>query len=499
MKQSIQLRLGQHLTMTPQLQQAIRLLQLSTVELQLEVQGVLDSNLMLEPDEAESPSSADSNADAGQEQRNQNEAEASSETPVDAAETEISSATETIPEDLPGDTSWEDTFDMGATSFSAPADSDGRDFFETHNSGSESLQEHLTWQLDLTRFSDIDRMIAQTIVDSINDDGYLKATLEELHEGLGLDPEMEVGIEEIEAVLHRIQHFDPVGVGARDPAECLIIQLRAMDPDTPYHKQALQLVQEHVTLLGNRDYNQIMRRMKLSEAELQEVLTLVQSLNPRPGSQITSSKPQYVVPDVFVFKNKGKWQVDLNIDAAPRIRINSHYASLVKRADNSEDNTYLRNHLQEARWFLKSLQSRHETLLKVARCIVERQRNFFEYGDEAMKPLVLRDIADSVEMHESTISRVTTQKYMHTPGGIFEFKYFFSSHVGTADGGECSATAIRAIIKKLVAAETPTKPLSDSKIASLLDDQGIKVARRTIAKYREAMSIPPSNERKRLS
>ena len=499
MKQSIQLRLGQHLTMTPQLQQAIRLLQLSTMELQLEVQGVLDSNLMLEPDELEAPSSADSSAEASQEQRNRNEAETSSETPVDAAEKEISSAAETIPEDLPGDTSWEDTYDMGATSFSAPADSDGRDFFETHSGSGESLLEHLTWQLDLTRFSDIDRMIARSILDSINDDGYLKATLEELHEGLRLDPEMEIGIEEIEAVLHRIQHFDPVGVAARDPAECLIIQLQAMDPDTPYHKQALQLMQEHVTLLGNRDYNQIMRRMKLSETELQNVLKLVQSLNPRPGSQITSATPQYVVPDVFVIKNKGKWQVDLNIEAAPRLRINSHYASLVKRADNSEDNTYLRNHLQEARWFLKSLQSRHETLLKVARCIVDRQRNFFEYGDEAMKPLVLRDIAETVEMHESTISRVTTQKYMHTPRGIYEFKYFFSSHVGTEDGGECSATAIRAIVKKLVAAETPTKPLSDSKIAALLSEQGINVARRTIAKYRESMAIPPSNERKRLA
>ena len=306
MKQSIQLRLGQHLTMTPQLQQAIRLLQLSTMELQLEVQGVLDSNLMLEPDEPEAPSSADSSAEASQEQRNRNEAETSSETPVDAAEKEISSAAETIPEDLPVDTSWEDTYDMGATSFSAPADSDGRDFFETHSGSGESLLEHLTWQLDLTRFSDVDRMIARAILDSIDDDGYLKATLEELHEGLRLDPEMEIGIEEIEAVLHRIQHFDPVGVAARDPAECLIIQLQAMDPGTPYHKQALQLVQEHVTLLGNRDYNQIMRRMKLSETELQNVLKLIQSLNPRPGSQITSATPQYVVPDVFVIKNKNK-------------------------------------------------------------------------------------------------------------------------------------------------------------------------------------------------
>ncbi len=500
MKQSIQLRLGQHLTMTPQLQQAIRLLQLSTVELQLEVQGVLDSNLMLEPDEAETPPGTDSSTEAGQEQRNRNETEAAgSETPEDAPEPDIPGTTETIPEDLPVDTNWEDTYDMGATSFSAPADSDGRDFFETHSGSGESLHEHLTWQLDLTRFSDVDHMIAQAILDSINDDGYLNATLEELLEGLGLDPEMEIGIEEIEAVLHRIQHFDPVGIGARDPAECLIIQLQALDPDTPYREQALQLVQEHVTLLGNRDYNQIMRRMKLSELELQNVLKLVQSLNPRPGSQITSATPQYVVPDVFVFKNKSKWQVNLNIEAAPRLRINSHYASLVKRADNSEDNTYLRNHLQEARWFLKSLQSRHETLLKVARCIVDHQRNFFEYGDEAMKPLVLRDIAETVEMHESTISRVTTQKYMHTPRGIYEFKYFFSSHVGTDDGGECSATAIRAIVKKLIAAETPIKPLSDSKIAALLSDQGINVARRTIAKYRESMAIPPSNERKRLA
>jgi len=505
MKQSIQLKLGQHLTMTPQLQQAIRLLQLSTLELQLEVQGVLDSNLMLERDEAESQPETDSAMDSGQEQRDKNEVQASNEQAADASESETSgnsevpSNTDTIPEDLPGDTNWEDTFDMSATTYSTPTDGEGRDFFETHGGESPTLHEHLNWQLDLTPFSDIDLSIAETIIDSINDDGYLNASLEELCDSLGLAPELEIGIEEIQAVLHRIQHFDPVGVGARDPAECLTIQLQALAPDTPWRKQALQLVQEHVNLLGNRDYNQIMRRMKLSESELKEVLKLVQSLNPRPGSQISSATPQYVVPDVFVFKNKSKWQVDLNIEAAPRLRINSHYASLVKRADNSEDNTYLRNHLQEARWFMKSLQSRHETLLKVARCIVDRQRNFFEYGDEAMKPLVLRDIAETVDMHESTISRVTTQKYMHTPRGIYEFKYFFSSHVGTADGGECSATAIRAIIKKLVAAETPSKPLSDSKIASLLTEQGIKVARRTIAKYREAMSIPPSNERKRLA
>jgi RNA polymerase sigma-54 factor len=344
-------------------------------------------------------------------------------------------------------------------------------------------------------------VVATAIIDSINDDGYLGAPIEDIHQGLvrelGEDADLE--LDEVEAVLHRIQQFDPLGVGARDLVECLHTQLAQLDPDTPWLREARQLAAEHLTLLANRDYTQLMRRMKLSEPELLQVIELIQSMNPRPGSQLARNTAQYVVPDVFVTKRKGQWVVELNTDAIPRLRINRYYASLVRRADNSEDNNYLRNHLQEARWFLKSLQSRHETLLKVARCIVDRQRGFFEYGDEAMKPLVLRDIAEVVEMHESTISRVTTQKYMHTPRGIFEFKFFFSSHVGTADGGECSATAIRAIIKKLVAAENAVKPLSDSKIADLLADQGINVARRTVAKYREAMAIPPSNERKRLA
>ena len=504
MKQSITLRLGQHLTMTPQLQQAIRLLQLSTLELQMEVQSVLDSNLMLEQDDSENRQQ-DASSDAtmentAAEQNVRKESDSAAEQ-AQGPEAEVSTATEaeTMPDELPVDTNWEDTYDMGTTSFSAPGDADNRDFFETHNGEAQSLHEHLGWQLDLTPFSEIDRLIAETIIDSISDDGYLLHALADIVDSLGFDPEMEIGVDEVEAVLHRIQHFDPVGIGARGPAECLKIQLQNLPAETKWRHESLHLIEDHINLLGNRDYNQIMRRMKLDESELQEVLKLVQSLNPRPGSQITSNKPQYVVPDVFVVKKNGKWLVDLNLDAAPKLRINNQYAGLVRRADNSKDNTYLRNHLQEARWFLKSLQSRHETLLKVARCIVERQRNFFEYGDEAMKPLVLRDIAETVEMHESTISRVTTQKYMHTPRGIFEFKYFFSSHVGTSDGGECSATAIRAIIRKLVAAESPTKPLSDNKIANMLDEQGIKVARRTIAKYREAMSIPPSNERKRLA
>lgn len=479
--------------MTPQLQQAIRLLQLSTVELQLEIQQALDSNLMLEAADAEGAEEPQAGAEASE----SNEASADSvNVPEHEPEADFSSP-EKIPEELAVDSDWDAIYDSGATSFSAPGGDDGRDFFETHNAGSESLYEHLIWQMEMSPFSPTDRLIAMTLIDSITDDGYLNVPLEELLEGLqGENPDIE--LDEVEAVLHRIQHFDPIGVGARDLGECLAIQLKQLPSDTPWREETLKLVTQHLDLLGARDYAQVIRRMKLEEGDLQAMIALIQSLNPRPGSQIAGTPPQYIVPDVFVSKRNGRWRVDLNAEAAPKLRINAQYANMVKRADNSDDNNYLRNHLQEARWFLKSLQSRNETLLKVANCIVERQRGFFDYGDEAMKPLVLRDVAESVEMHESTISRVTTQKYMHTPRGIYEFKYFFSSHVGTSDGGECSATAIRAMIKKLVAEEPPTKPLSDSRIADLLAKEGINVARRTIAKYREALAIPPSNERKRL-
>ena len=492
MKQSIQLRLGQHLTMTPQLQQAIRLLQLSTLELQLEIQQALESNLMLEVAEPESreDNHGATEAESAEAAKQQDAARES------GSEADFSTP-EKIPEELSVDSDWDAIYDSGATSYSAPAGGDDRDFFETHNPGGESLYDHLLWQLELTPFSPLDQAIAAVIIDSINDDGYLSVPLEDIYENLHADnPEIE--FDEVEAVLHRIQQFDPIGVGARNLGECLEIQLKQLDSDTPWLPEAVRLITQHLDLLGARDYAQIMRRMKVDEPSLQAIIALIQSLNPRPGSQIAGAPPQYVVPDVFVSKRNGKWRVDLNPEAAPKIRINSQYAGMVKRADNSDDNNYLRNHLQEARWFLKSLQSRNETLLKVATSIVERQRGFFDYGEEAMKPLVLRDVAEAVEMHESTISRVTTQKYMHTPRGIYEFKYFFSSHVGTADGGECSATAIRAMIKKLVADEPPNKPLSDSKIADLLEKEGINVARRTIAKYREALAIPPSNERKRL-
>lgn len=344
--------------------------------------------------------------------------------------------------------------------------------------------------------SDTDRLIATTLIDCINPQGFLDETLEEVLQCF--DPELDIELDEIEVVLRRIQQFEPTGVGARDLRECLLLQLRQLPAETRWLNEAIRLVSDHLDTLGSRDYSLLMRRMKLKEDELRQVVDLIQTLNPRPGSQIESSEPEYIVPDVIVRKHNGRWLVELNQEAMPRLRVNAQYAGFVKRADSSADNTFMRNQLQEARWFIKSLLSRNETLMKVATQIVEHQRGFLDHGDEAMKPLVLHDIAEAVGMHESTISRVTTQKYMHTPRGIFELKYFFSSHVSTAEGGECSSTAIRAIIKKLVAAENPKKPLSDSKIAGLLEAQGIQVARRTVAKYRESLGIAPSSERKRL-
>jgi RNA polymerase sigma-54 factor len=489
MKQSIQLRIGQQLTMTPQLQQAIRLLQLSTLELHTEIQNALDSNPMLEQGELEGE--APDGRETGETEATRESATPDLDAPLTAE------PTETIPDDLPVDSNWDDIFDTGATSYSAPGTDERRDNYETVTVSRGDLHDHLNWQLDLTHLSDTDRLIATTLIDAIDEDGYLTQDLAEVHRNLSAETEVEA--DEIEAVLHCIQQFDPVGVGARNLGECLTLQLAQFDPATPWLREAGILVRDHLNLLGNHDYNALIRRMRLTKDDLQHVIHLIQSLNPRPGSAFSAMEPEYIIPDVYVTRNEGKWQVELNTESIPKLRINAFYANMVKRANNSKDNTYLKNNLQEARWFLKSLQSRHETLLKVANSIVARQRAFFDYGEEAMKPMVLRSIAEEVEMHESTISRVTTRKYMHTPRGIYEFKYFFSSHVSTEAGGECSATAIRAIIKKLVSAENPAKPLSDSQMASLLAEQGIQVARRTIAKYRESLSIAPSNERKRLT
>ncbi|MBD1553328.1 RNA polymerase factor sigma-54 [Pseudomonas typographi] len=503
MKPSLVLKMGQQLTMTPQLQQAIRLLQLSTLDLQQEIQEALDSNPMLErqeegedfdttdplADHVETKANGEAQEDSFQESTYQESA------PSNGSEGgEEGDWNERIPNELPVDTAWEDVYQTSASNL--PSSDDDEWDFTTRTSAGESLQSHLLWQLNLAPMSDNDRLIAVTLIDSINDQGYLEATLDEICEAF--DPELDIELDEIEAVLHRIQQFEPAGVAARNLSECLALQLRQLPAKTPWLALAQRLVTDYIDLLGNRDYSQLMRRMKIREDELRQVIELVQSLNPRPGSQIASSEPEYVVPDVIVRKDRDRWLVELNQEAVPRLRVNPQYAGFVRRADTSTDNTFMRNQLQEARWFIKSLQSRNETLMKVSTQIVEHQRGFLDYGDEAMKPLVLHDIAEAVGMHESTISRVTTQKYMHTPRGIYELKYFFSSHVSTSEGGECSSTAIRAIIKKLVAAENQKKPLSDSKIAGLLEAQGIQVARRTVAKYRESLGIAPSSERKRL-
>lgn len=507
MKASLQLKIGQQLTMTPQLQQAIRLLQLSTLDLQAEIQEALESNPMLEVEEIDhlptlSPSeqtdqhdsiaSADLNGQASSDSLSANDNnDTSFEEPLDNSTIREASADE-----LPADNQWEESYQTTAgTSSSSGSSDDGFDN-DNRNSASESLQDSILWQLNLIPLSPTDHEIALSLIDGLSDDGYLSISLDDVLESL--DESLEVEEDEVLAVLHRLQQFEPTGVFAQDLQECLLLQLKQLPDSTLWLEEAKIVIGKYIHLLGSKDYALIMRKTKLSEDNLKDVLHLIQQLTPRPGELIISEQSEYIIPDVLVRKIKNEWCVELNPEIAPKLRVNSEYESLIKRADNSPDNVYLKDHLQEARWFIKSLLSRNDTLLKVATKIVEYQEDFFEVGAEGMKPLVLNDIALAVDMHESTISRVTTQKYMHTPRGLFELKYFFSSHVSTDSGGECSSTAIRAMIKSLIAEEPAKKPLSDNKLATILADKGIQVARRTVAKYREAMMIPPSNERKRL-
>ncbi|EPD7823060.1 RNA polymerase factor sigma-54 [Escherichia coli] len=476
MKQGLQLRLSQQLAMTPQLQQAIRLLQLSTLELQQELQQALESNPLLEQ------------IDTHEE--------------IDTRETQDSETLDTadaleqkeMPEELPLDATWDTIYTAGT-----PSGTSG-DYIDDElpvyqGETTQTLQDYLMWQVELTPFSDTDRAIATSIVDAVDDTGYLTVPLEDILESMG---DEEIDIDEVEAVLKRIQRFDPVGVAAKDLRDCLLIQLSQFDKTTPWLEEARLIISDHLDLLANHDFRTLMRVTRLKEDVLKEAVNLIQSLDPRPGQSIQTGEPEYVIPDVLVRKHNGHWTVELNSDSIPRLQINQHYASMCNNARNDGDSQFIRSNLQDAKWLIKSLESRNDTLLRVSRCIVEQQQAFFEQGEEYMKPMVLADIAQAVEMHESTISRVTTQKYLHSPRGIFELKYFFSSHVNTEGGGEASSTAIRALVKKLIAAENPAKPLSDSKLTSLLSEQGIMVARRTVAKYRESLSIPPSNQRKQL-
>ena len=511
MKQSLQIKMGQSLAMTPQLQQAIKLLQLSTLELQTEIQSALESNPMLEMQEDEGSQPRDT--DIANESRETREANQQAEQDLAAERQKLgekelvgentASSDELMPDDLPVDSGWDDVYESASTSSASSSGSDGetRDFTEFHNAGISSIQDHLNEQIRFAPLSERDQVIAETIIDAVDDNGYLLDGVDILLEGLNrdvVDPEEQFGLDEFESVLSLVQHLDPAGCAARDASECMSIQLSQL-PNSECLENAQIIVKKYLDLLAGHDFARLRRLLKINNDQLQDAITLIRSLNPRPGRQLVNDHDQYIVPDVFVKKVKGVWRVELNPDIAPKLGINALYAGMVKRADKSDDNNFMRNHLQEARWFIKSLRSRNETLLRVATAIVERQRSFLEYGDEAMKPLVLRDIAEQLSLHESTISRVTTHKYIHTPRGIFEFKYFFSSHVSTANGGECSATAIRAMIRKYIGAEDATKPLSDSKIASTLVSEGIQVARRTVAKYRESMAIPPSNERKRMN
>ncbi len=471
--------MGQQLTMTPQLQQAIKLLQLSTLDLQQEIQNALDSNIMLEVDEEVSKPNSDP----------------SNETKAETEEINSAGSQTEIPTELPIDSSWEDVYE-GSLNYTQALHKTEFPDFESQHSKIVSLKDYLLNQLKLSLLSERDQAIAITIIDSLNEDGYLSTSLEDVYTAL-LDDMEDLEFDEVQAVLHSIQNFDPIGIAALDLADCLSLQLKAL-PTSNNTDIALTLIKKYLDLLATQQQSKLMQKLGVSEIKLEQVISLIRSLDPKPGQKLQQLKTEYVVPDVFVTKKNDIWQVNLNADIAPKLRINPFYSSFIKRADNSQDNLSMKTHLQEAKWFIKSLYGRNETLLRVAKSIIAKQVNFLQYGDVAMKPMVLRDIAEELELHESTISRVTTKKYMHTPNGIFEFKYFFSSHVSTTEGGDCSAIAIRAFIKELIANELPNKPLSDDKISKLLQEKGINIARRTIAKYRETMSIASSRQRKRL-
>jgi RNA polymerase sigma-54 factor len=475
LKPSLQLKLGQQLTMTPQLQQAIRLLQLPALELQAHIRELLESNVMLEPVEEtdqtgafeapEMPQTAAPPEPQDQQRQSENTVEV-----VDEGWGEQSVGT--------AETPWS-------------SDDDDRQQEFADDSG-QSLQEHLVWQLEMAKLEPRELGIARAIADAISEDGYLTESLEEITKTL--KPEIEAEPGEVERVLSYVQALDPPGVGARSVGECIELQLRQLDPDTPGLTLAIQIARHHLELVADRELSLLRRELRATDEELAEALALVRSCHPRPGATVSSGASEYVVPDVFVRRTDHGWAVEINAATLPRVRLNQGYASLIGR---NASHASMRAQLQEARWLLKSLEIRNETLMKVARSIVERQAAFLEHGEEFMRPMILKDIAEAVAMHESTISRVTSGKYMHTPRGVFELRYFFSSQVEGADGSGTSSTAIRAKIRKLVKEENGETPLSDGRIAELLSSEGIPVARRTVAKYREAMGISPSNERRR--
>ena len=488
LKPSLQLRIGQKLAMTPQLQQAIRLLQLSSLELVNEVRQALDENVMLEAEQDPDPATA-------------NDDGATRDTDGQASATATSEST-------PGNVeARHETPDY----YYSPATGGGwqdeiAEDRRPENALPEDLHHHLYWQLDMAPFSDRDRAIGRAIIDAIDEDGYLGESVEALTAALAsgeraesqLEGEEVPDEEEVRMVLHRIQTFDPAGVGATDLGECLDLQLHALAAEGAEVELARRLVRDHLRELARAQPDKLARRLKVDEDALRTALAVIRSLHPRPGLRVQPERAEYVIPDVVISRHEGRWLVELNSEITPSIRVNSMYADAVSRSRGGDEFEAMRGQLREARWLVRSLEMRNDTLIRVASAIIEHQQDFLEYGEEYMKPLVLAEIAEAVGLHESTISRVTTRKYMLTPRGVFEFKYFFSTQLARSDGGETSATAVRARIKRLIAEEDPAKPLSDSRLVQDLKSEGFRVARRTVAKYREAMAIPPSHERKRV-
>ena len=461
LKPTLQLKLGQSLTMTPQLQQAIRLLQLPVLDLSAQIQDALEENIMLEMEDLP-------------------------DVPQTSAET--TAEVETIQAEDTWQQQSADRIQDGGWN------GEGRPINDFADESGNTLREHLLWQLEMEHFTPRQAVIGEAIVDSINDVGYLEGELEEILGGL--DSASGFTLDEVRESLTLVQRLDPVGIGARSISECIILQLRQLDTTTPGLELAVELAQNHLDLIASQSFGEMRRDLRTTDEDLHDALALIKSCNPKPGLAVSPAAAEYVIPDVFVRKIDDHWQVEISATGIPRLSVNQQYARLLR---GSGDHAVLRSQLQEARWLIRSLEIRNETLMKVATCIVTRQTAFLEHGDEAMKPMVLRDVAEEIGMHESTISRVTTNKYMHTPRGVFEFKYFFSSHLSSADGEDQSSTSVRAQIRKLIGAENPGKPLSDSKIANVLAEDGITVARRTVAKYREAMNIPSSSERRQRS
>ena len=474
MKPTLQTRLGQQLSLTPQLRQAIRLLQLSALELETELNQALESNPLLE---------------RGDEDQGDDRPEG--EKPDEPG-----------PEDTPGDAPEPDEFERAEVDewYEAPAgdrrSNDGGEPDELTAAAPVDLHAHLVWQLQLSHLGPRDLAIGQAVIEAINDDGYLEGPLADIQ--AALRPELDVSEAEIETVLHIVQHFDPVGAGARCLSECLCVQLSLLSEDTPGLGLATKLCKDHLDALARLGADRLGGQIGETGEAMATAVALLRSLDPKPGAQVGGSEPEYIAPDAIAYRQGGVWKVRLAAGSRPRLAINRHYEGLIGKASR-EDDSYLRGQLQEARWLIKSLETRADTVERVARAIVRQQSGFLDHGNEAMRPLTLREVAEELGLHESTVSRATTRKYLRTPRGTFEFKHFFSSGIATEHGGSASATAIQAMIRKLIEAESPRTPLSDQKLAETLKAEGIPVARRTVAKYRESMNIPASNERQRLA